>query len=184
MKKSFSSNKILKKECIGMNAKKVFLLSGPPGSGKSTFARKHMGLRSKWASRDNVRFSLLEPGDDYFSREDEVFETFINLINDYLNEPEVEEIYIDATHLTRRSRNLTLRKVDMQNVSEVNCICFTTPLDICLVRNSFREGRARVPEDVIKKMYNSIQTPTKEEKFTHIYTYDENDNKREVNING
>lgn len=167
-----------------MNVKKVFLLSGPPGSGKSTFARKCVGSRKVWVSRDNVRFLYLEPGDDYFSREDEVFETFINLINDYLNEPEVEEIYIDATHLTRRSRNLTLRKVNMKNVSELNCICFTAPLDICLQRNALREGRARVPVDVIKKMYSSIQTPTKEEKFTHIYTYDENENMREVNING
>ena len=43
-----------------MKKKKVYLLSGPPASGKSTWIREHMTPHSEWISRDKVRFSIVK----------------------------------------------------------------------------------------------------------------------------
>ena len=44
-----------------------------------------------------------------------------------------------------------------------------TPLNICLKRNSYRTGRAKVPESSIKEMYKSLIPPTKNEGFKNIF---------------
>lgn len=41
----------------------------------------------------------------------------------------------------------------------------TTSLEETLKRNRQRTGRALVPDDVVKKMYKSMQKPTKKEKI-------------------
>lgn len=157
-----------------MKRKKVFLLSGPPASGKSTYVRSHLLPGGEWISRDNVRFALVGENEEYFSREDEVFETFINYINQTLENPEVHTIYIDATHLNLRSRQKTLRRINMKNIEELNCVCFTTPLKVCLERNSKREGREKVPEDAIKRMYFSYLIPNQNlEPFDSVILVDE-----------
>lgn len=141
-----------------------------------------MTFGSEWISRDNVRFSIVDENEEYFSHEDEVFDTFINYINQTLENPNIHTIYIDATHLNKRSRNKTLNKIRKNNIEEINCVCFTTPKEICLARNFLRTGRARVPENAIENMYNSFTLPSIDEHFTHIYTVDEYGITREVNF--
>ena len=51
----------------------------------------------------------------------------------------------------------------------INVLYIKTPLELCIERNEKRDGRARVPKEVIKNMYNSIQEPTKEEKIDYLY---------------
>ena len=114
-----------------MNQKKVFLLSGIPGSGKSTWARKNLTPTTEWISRDNVRFSIVNEDEEYFSHEDEVFDTFISYINQMLEDPRVDTIFIDATHLNKRSRDKTLNRIRKERIDELNCVCFVTPLSIC-----------------------------------------------------
>lgn len=163
-----------------MKQKKVFLLSGPPGSGKSTWVRTNLTVGSEWISRDNVRFAILTDEDDYFAHEDDVFDTFINYINQTLENPDIHTIYIDATHLNKRSRNKTLRRVNRKNVGELNCVCFTTPRAVCHARNNLRSGRSKVPATAIDNMFNAYSLPTKDEGFDHIYDVNENGIVREV----
>ena len=42
----------------------------------------------------------------------------------------------------------------------VNVIYFNVPVEVCIERNKRREGRAQVPEDVIRSMANSFTPPT------------------------
>ena len=56
---------------------RLYVLVGCPGSGKSTWAKKHLA-DTYYVSRDEIRFGLLKAGDDYFSHEDEVYEKFID----------------------------------------------------------------------------------------------------------
>lgn len=165
-----------------MKQKKVYLLSGPPASGKSTWVRANITPGSEWISRDNVRFAIVGEDEEYFSHEDEVFDTFINYINQTLEDPNIHTIYIDATHLNRRSRNKTLNRVRKQNIGELNCVCFTASREICQARNSLRSGRQRVPGTAIDNMVNSFAMPTEAEGFTHVYEVDANGITREVKV--
>ena len=155
-----------------MKRKKVYVLSGPPGSGKSTWVRNNITPGSEWISRDNVRFSIVSEGEEYFSHEDEVFDTFIAYINQTLENPDIHTIYVDATHLNQRSRNKTLRRVRKDNIDELNCVCFMTPIEVWQARNSLRTGRSKVPVRAINNMVNSFAVPTADEGFTHVYKVD------------
>ena len=157
-------------------------MSGPPASGKSSWVREHLARGSEWISRDNVRFSIIKDDEDYFAHEDEVFDTFINYINQTLEDPDIDTIYIDATHLNRRSRHKTLSRVHKQNISELNCVCFTTPLDICIARNHLRQGRAKVPQSAIENMFKACAAPTAAEGFDHVYAVDAEGTTVEVNV--
>lgn len=155
-------------------------MAGPPGCGKSTWVRTNLTVGSEWISRDNVRFAIIKDDEDYFSHEDEVFDTFINYINQTLENPNIDQIFIDATHLSRRSRRKTTSRIRMTNVEELNCICFTTPKAVCHARNNLREGRSKVPASAIDNMFNAYSLPTKDEGFTHIYNVNENGIIKEV----
>ena len=157
-----------------MKQKKVFLVAGPPGCGKSTWIRSQLTRGCEWISRDNVRFAFLSDEDDYFAHEEDVFDTFINYINQTLENPEIEYVFVDATHINYRSRHKTISRIHMKNVGELNCVCFVTPLAVCLDRNGKRSGRERVPDAAVANMFNSFNLPTEKEKFNHVFTVDQN----------
>lgn len=143
-----------------MKQKTVWLLSGIPGSGKSTWARNKVQQNGGvWCSRDEVRFSMISDTDDYFSQENRVFQSWIDNINNALNMEDVKDVYVDATHLTDKSRNKTRRRLNHKNIDKIVNVIFDVPLEVCLERNAQRTGRADVPEDVIKNMYNSFTFP-------------------------
>ena len=164
-----------------MKLKKVFLLCGIPASGKSTWVRSQLTPGAEWISRDHVRFAIVSENEEYFSHEDDVFDTFINYINQTLEKDNIHTIYIDATHLNQRARDKVLRKVYKNNIEELNCICFDIPLETCIARNSLRVGRSKVPETAIRNMFKVYQIPNKTtENFDRIIVIDENNNIKEV----
>lgn len=150
---------------------KLFLMMGAPGSGKSYWAQHHIQSTDKYISRDEIRFSMLQENDDYFDKEGEVFNKFIQTINNSLLV--YDNVFADATHLNAASRNKTISRITVP-VDEINVIYLKTPLEICLKRNSTREGRKLVPESVIKDMFNRIKVPEKEEGINKVYIIEDN----------
>ena len=156
-----------------MKQKNLYLMCGVPGSGKSTWVKERMKIHREQeesatcVSRDSIRFLMLKDGEDYFSREDEVFKTFIESINAAINS-EVEHIYIDATHLSERARNQVLDLLhSIVNGYSIIPVNFIISLETCLNNNEKRIGRAYVPRSVIKRMYTMF-TPAKEgEKYSY-----------------
>lgn len=140
--------------------------------GKSYWATHHINnIKDKYISRDEIRFAFLKDGDEYFAKETEVFNEFINQINHYLTI--YDRVFADATHLNFSSRNKTISRINVP-VDEINVIFLDTPLDICLQRNSKRTERKFVPEKVIRDMYNRIRMPEKEEGISKVYIIKDN----------
>lgn len=144
-----------------MKLKKVWLMCGIPGSGKSTWIQKEIANHGGvWCSRDAVRFSMLSDSDEYFAHEDEVFLQWIETIKEALQNPDVENIYVDATHLNDRSRNKVLNCLPKDNIDEIINVVFQVPIHIAIERNEKREGREKVPKSVIRRMFYSFQMPS------------------------
>ena len=59
---------------------RLWLLAGIPGSGKSTWIQNHRKFFAEdnaVISRDQIRFALLGENDDYFSKENEVWQQYV-----------------------------------------------------------------------------------------------------------
>ena len=153
--------------------KTIFLMCGPAGSGKSTWVRHWMteGTNAKTAaliSRDNIRFAMVKDDEEYFSKEDEVFDVFIENINIVLLDKITEEIYIDATHLTEKARNKVLDKLVWPQCGvKIIPVVVHPDLKTTLAQNEQREGRTFVPRSVIKRMDAQFQEPTFNEKHRY-----------------
>ena len=164
-----------------MEKYKLYLLMGCPGSGKSTYLNDRIkNGNGVVISRDIIRFSLVSEDEEYFSRENEVYELFVRGIANALKFN--KEVYADATHLNEYSRTKLLRALgkNLKGV-EVNIIYVRVPVEVAIQRNENRIGtRSYVPKSVIRRMYSQTTMPIKEEGFEHIYVVDENGKEKEI----
>lgn len=151
-----------------MKTRKLYLMVGIAGSGKSTWIKKQDMTFAFHVSRDDIRFAKVNESEDYFAKEDEVFNEYCSRINYYLSNG--FNVYADATHLTGKSRNKLLNNItfDLNNVS-ITVVFFNTPLEVAIERNNQREGRAKVPENVIRNQYEHLVKPTHNEKYKYDY---------------
>lgn len=138
----------------------LYIMCGVPGSGKSTWAHKQNN--AKIISRDEIRFKMVKEGEDYFSKEKQVFKTFIKEIQDAIdNDP--RDVYCDATHITTASRNKLLNALNLSNAGQIIVVVVRPSLQETLKRNSQRDGRRYVPKKVIRNMYYKFQRPEYDE---------------------
>lgn len=145
----------------------LYIMCGIPGSGKSTFAKTYY-YDATYISRDEIRYSIVTENERYFSKEDEVFNIFVNKINTALRES--VDVIADATHLNPRSRAKLFSHLNIDKTcTQVVAIVMRTPLNVCIERNENRKGtRTYVPPTVIKRMYHSFKMPTTEEYYSMI----------------
>lgn len=110
------------------------------------------GASSRHISRDAIRFNVITDEDDYFAKEDLVFDLFCKEIQKAIDEG-VEHIFVDATHITEKSRNKTLNTLRLDGI-QLYAVNFELPLDVCLNQNENRkgDGRTYVPRSVIRRM--------------------------------
>ena len=161
-----------------MNQKRLFLLSGPAGCGKSTWAKSQVEKNGGiWISRDAIRFNIIEArGGDYFAYEDEVFDLFVSTVQGEINNPIGTNIYVDATHLNKAARDRVLKRLNLDLLDEVNCVFFDVSAEVAIERNENRTGLAHVPRSVIRRMWYQHEKPEANEQFTHIITIDKEGN--------
>lgn len=156
----------------------LYILCGIPGCGKSTWVRNRMAENTsstdpKWeyVSRDEVRFSMVKEEDDYFSKEKQVFNEFVKRICEKLDDAWVTNVIADATHLNEVSRNKLINSIRRQRPNKplnITMVYFDVPVEVCKFRNAKRQGRARVPDNIIEKMNVQLEFPKLREGLNHI----------------
>lgn len=152
----------------------LYLMCGIPGSGKSTFLKNRVhSPTSIIISRDEIRFSLLKEGEDYFSHENEVTKIFWKRINEELDKG--NNVFADQTSITPRSRKWLLKHIKRYN--SANIIWVKASLETCLKRNEMRAGtKFYVPPETIKQMHSNFVEPSPIEGFAVIYLYESENN--------
>lgn len=150
----------------------VYVLAGPPGVGKSTWInQRYIWDYDALISRDCIRFNLLKPNDDYFSKEDEVRKQFNKAIEETTTPGHwAPNVFIDATHLNRFSRAKVRQHIKGRPYQIA--VSFEVPIEVALERNAQRTGRALVPESAIRNMYKSYEIPSLKEGFDEIWHVD------------
>lgn len=142
----------------------VKLMVGIPASGKSTWIKREVeALENEHKttaviSRDYVREHMLQPGEDYFARETEVFNEFVRQINEAIALG-IDVVFIDATHVNHASRNKVLSRLVVDPNTSLTLEVMLTSAATCLNRNSKRTGFAKIPNSAIQKMAKSFKVP-------------------------
>lgn len=151
-----------------MNEKNLYLLSGIPACGKSRWAGiKEYIEKVPVVSRDRIRRDTLIAHNvdslvnHYFDYENEVFDNYVAKIQEIINKGETDVI-ADATQINQGSRAKLLNRLDLKGY-KVIIVYFNTPLEVCLERNSHREGFDFVPIYAIENMFKKHAPITKEE---------------------
>ena len=134
--------------------RKLYILIGAPGSGKSTWAKaQHNAVV---LSSDDIRleqFGTLDCQD----KNKEVFQLLHNRLEYYTQYTDSNIIY-DATNISQNRRKTIFEK--HKSNFEVVVVMFDLSIEKLLENNNKREGLAVVPEHVIRRMVKDMQWPT------------------------
>ena len=138
----------------------VVLSIGLPGSGKSTWFKRHSILP---LSSDMVRILLF---DDVTEQryQDLVFSTLRSMLRARLLAKRPWN-YVDATNLSPHERRSWV-KLAHDFGYEAHAVFFDVPPEVCMERNRRRERN--VPEDVMQRMAAKLRPPKFEEGFAKI----------------
>lgn len=151
----------------------LYIMMGAPGSGKTTFISNHTSEDTVHVSRDDIRFSMVAEGEEYFSKEKQVFKEYVKKINTALEKG--YNVFADATHLNKASRNKLITAINSELEIEINLVWIKTPLHTCIEHNENRKGtRSFVPRSVIRRMFAQTEKPEFEEGFNAIYIVEDN----------
>lgn len=138
----------------------VVLAIGLPGSGKSSWFKRH---NITPLSSDMVRQILFDDATEQ-RFQDLVFSNLRSMLRARLIARRPLN-YLDATNLTPHDRH-TWIKLAKDFSYEVQAVYFDVPLEVCLERNQRRQRV--VPEDLMRKMAAKLKPPTFEEGFSKI----------------
>lgn len=138
----------------------VVLAIGLPGSGKSSWFKRHSVVP---LSSDMVRSLLF---DDVREQrfQDLVFSNLRSMLKARLIAKRPTN-YVDATNLTPQERQHWI-KLAKDYGYEVHAVFFDVPLEVCVERHQRRDRV--VPEDVMRRMAAKLKPPAFEEGFAKI----------------
>jgi len=138
----------------------VVLAIGLPGSGKSSWFKRH---NIHPLSSDLLRELLFDDAQEQ-RFQDLVFSNLRSMLKARLIARRPMN-YVDATNLTPHDRHSWI-KLAKDYGYDVQGLFFDVPLEVCMERHQ-RRGRA-VPEDIMRKMAGKLKPPTFEEGFSKI----------------
>jgi predicted kinase len=146
---------------------RFYLLVGIPGSGKTTYARRHLAGALR-LSLDDLRLMLT--GVAYDARyESMVVSVAHAALGAMLARARAwgHDILLDATNTTRDRRRFYLQMAARHDLPVV-AIHFDCPLELALARDAARPNP--VGEEVVRRFHAQLQPPTLAEGFAQVIT--------------
>ena len=140
----------------------MWILIGPSGSGKSTIVNK---IKDENSNVEVYSFDILRLqyyGGTYSeawqaSLDDKLFSK--RVMDDFLSVLGANsDIIIDNTNLTPKSRKMFVDEANKIGY-EIRAVIFDVPLDVLLARQLTRTDKC-VPENAVRRQYNSLVMPT------------------------
>jgi predicted kinase len=138
----------------------VVLAIGLPGSGKSSWFKRHEIMP---LSSDLLRALLFDDATEQ-RFQDLIFSNLRSMLKARLIARRPTN-YVDATNLTPHERQNWI-KLAKDYGYEAQAVFFDVPVEVCLERNQRRQRI--VPEDVMRRMAAKLRAPTFQEGFTKI----------------
>jgi predicted kinase len=138
----------------------VVLAIGLPGSGKSSWFKRH---NIHPLSSDLLRELLFDDAQEQ-RFQDLVFSNLRSMLKARLIARRPMN-YVDATNLTPHDRHSWI-KLAKDYGYDVQGLYFDVPLEVCMERHK-RRGRV-VPDEIMRKMAGKLKPPTFEEGFSKI----------------
>ncbi len=139
----------------------LYVLSGLPGSGKTTWAEDFKKTHKEPTfiiASDDIRVEL-GGYPQYFKEEAKVWELFYSRMNEPLIYNDVNVI-MDSTCLEDRFRKMVLEKA--KNFDRKVLVFFNISPSICKARNESRESDRRVKESAMDMMIENFHYPSEE----------------------
>lgn len=152
----------------------VVMFVGIPASGKSTTSRKYSEKGYVILSSDDIRAVIVSEHPELV-HEDGHNDQLHSLVFEHVRKEVIRllkkgiSVVVDATNLRRKKRIAFIRNLG-RVVCHKKCVLFITPREVCLERNSRREGVARVPDAAMKRMFSSFECPGYYEGWDEIET--------------
>ena len=168
-----------------MENKTLWILCGAPASGKTYYIKHHLMHGTGWMhiSRDEVRFSIVQDEEEYFSHEKEVYKEFIYRIYKALDSEGIFNVVADATHLNWASRHKlieNLKKIyPYFDTLDIIPIVVKSDVELMVRRNAERTGREQVPVSALRRMNMQFSDP-KNDPYEYTSIMYVNNNERQV----
>jgi predicted kinase len=145
----------------------IVFLVGLPGTGKSTWVRENYP-DATIISSDNIIEKIAEETNSTYNAvfrthmkeaDKQTFSEFAQAVND-----DVETIVVDRTNMSTNSRNRFLSKIDI-NEHHLMAVVFCAPEKSEWDRRLDGRLGKTIPWEVIERMADSFEMPSKEEGF-------------------
>jgi len=138
--------------------KTVYILSGVPGCGKSTWAEKFSSTHpnTKIIASDDIRYEV-GGSYQYFKEETKIWRIFFSRANELSKNEDVINVILDSTCLTNLKRRDFLRKINGYDHKVL--VFFNVSPDICKARNKMHILGKIVQDEPLNNMIRNMEIP-------------------------
>lgn len=145
--------------------RKLILLAGLPGTGKSYYAKSIKDENCHIISSDETRFAITHDYRVILEDMNIVYDKMIETANALLANNENITVILDSTFLDDKRRNYFLDRI--RGADYIQLVMLKANIDTILTRNHKRQEEKWVPEEVILSMMEKYKDPSSD----NIYRY-------------